>query len=55
MIYNIPNELFADGYISASSQSVSVNNTFRSVYKIKKGLYAIYVSDNKKFYFCEVK
>ena len=55
MVYNIPNELFADGYISASSQSVSVNKTLRLVYKIKKGLYAIYVSENKKFYFCEVK
>lgn len=54
MKYEIPNELFADGYVTASSQSVSVNNTLRLVYKVKKGLYAIYVSDNKKFYFCEV-
>ena len=55
MIYDIPNELFADGYVNASSQSVSVNNTLRLVYKVNKGLYAIYVSDKKKFYFCEVK
>ena len=55
MIYDIPNELFADGYVSANSQSVSVNNTLRLNYKVKKGLYAIYVSDKKKFYFCEVK
>lgn len=55
MVYDIPNELFADGYISASSRFVSVNNTLRLVYKVKKGLYALYISDKKKFYFCEVK
>jgi hypothetical protein len=53
--YNIPNELFADGYVSIGSQSVSVNNTLRLAYKVKKGLYAIYISDKKKFYFFEVK
>ena len=55
IFYIIPNSLFADGYVNTGSQSVSVNNTLRLVYKVKKGLYAFYVSEKKKFYFCEVK
>ena len=55
IIYSIDNNIFADGYISACSQSVSANNTLRIVYKVEKGLYALYVSEKKNFYFCEVK
>lgn len=53
--YYIPNDIFADGYVSDSSQSVSPNNTLRITYKVERGLYALYVSDKKKFYYCEVK
>jgi hypothetical protein len=53
--YYIPNDIFADGYVSDSSQSVSPNNTLRITYKVERGLYALYVSDKEKFYYCEVK